>query len=291
MIDEFVPANGLRFHCVRSQPASAGAPLLLFLHGFPQFWGAWKAQLDHFGQRYLAVAPDLRGYNLSDKPGAEEAYRMKHLVADVAALAAHYTDRPFVLIGHDWGGAVAWAFAIAHSERLRRLVIINAPHPGVFQRELACNPAQQKASQYMLFFRTPDAEQRLSANHFEWLQRALWNWGAGGDAFSPESRHAHLDAWAQPGALTGGLNYYRANKAGPSGEPHAPLDPAALMVKVPTTVIWGEQDVALLPGNLDGLGHFVPQLDVHRIPDASHWVIEEQPDRVNRLIEDAIETS
>jgi epoxide hydrolase 4 len=279
---EYVEVNGVRLHV-----ALAGrreAPLMLFLHGFPDFWYEWRRQLEHFEGDFLAVAPDLRGYNLSDKPSELDAYRIKPLLDDVKALAARFGRERFVLVGHDWGGAVAWAFAIAYPNMLEKLVIVNAPHPGVFQRELRENPAQAKASQYMLLFRSGEAERVLSAGNCAWLQRAFDfdRWSA-----TPEERQMYLDAWSQPGALTGGLNYYRANHAGPPlpGEPEpAPRDPAQFMVRVPTLVIWGERDTALLTGNLDGLDRFVPDLRIERVPDATHWVVHEKPYLVNRLI-------
>ena len=142
---EWRDCNGVRLHCA---VAGSGEKLMLFLHGFPEFWAAWRKPMEHFAARgWLCVAPDLRGYNLSDKPEGVEAYKAKHLVADVAALGEHYSrGRKFVLVAHDWGGAVAWAFAISQAARLEKLVMINSPHPYLFWRELCDNPAQQKAS-------------------------------------------------------------------------------------------------------------------------------------------------
>lgn len=282
--ESWVEANGLRLHCM-----SAGqGPLMLFLHGFPEFWYAWKELLREFGRDHLAVAPDMRGYNLSDKPVAVEQYRSRHLVEDIRALAAHFAPgRLFTLVAHDWGGAVAWAFAIRYPQLLERLIIINAPHPAVFARLLTHDPAQQRASAYMHMFRSAEAEARLSADGFATLLNRVMGDGLASGSFSAEDRAAYVQAWSVPGALTGGLNYYRANEfvapqAG-SSPPPAP-DPAAWRVTVPTLVIWGEADKALLPQNLDGLQEFVPDLTIKRVPGASHWIIHEQP----RLIEDCI---
>ncbi|MBF6591479.1 MAG: alpha/beta hydrolase [Ktedonobacterales bacterium] len=271
--------NGIRLHYV----TEGQGPLLLFLHGFPEFWYAWNAQLAEFGRDYQAVAVDLRGYNLSSKPAELEQYAMPHLVEDVRALADALGARRFVLVGHDWGGVVAWAFAMAHPERLERLVIINAPHPAIFLRELRDNPAQQQASQYMLVFRSPQAEAILSANTYAALLGNLF-------PMTNEDRAAYIAAWSQPGALTGGLNYYRAARIGPATgeEPPDPSgllpDATALVVHVPTLVIWGERDTALLTGNLDGLDAYVPNLTIERIPDGSHWVVHERPAPVNAAI-------
>jgi pimeloyl-ACP methyl ester carboxylesterase len=260
---------------------------MLFLHGFPEFWYAWKNQLLEFGRDHLAVAPDMRGYNLSAKPTGLDAYRVRALVEDVRALADHFSpQRQFVLVAHDWGGAIAWAFAIRHPELLERLVIINAPHPGIFAKLLADNAEQQKASRYMTWFRRPDAEARLSADGYARLVNTVMGDGLKSGVFDEVDKAAYLQAWSQPGALTGGLNYYRANQWVAPGSASVELDAAKLTVKVPTLVIWGEGDTALTLNNLDGLDQYVPQLTIRRIPGASHWVIHEQPDVVSGYIRD-----
>jgi pimeloyl-ACP methyl ester carboxylesterase len=261
----------------------------VFVHGFPEFWYEWRRQLVEFGRDHQAVAPDMRGYNLSGKPADLAQYRVPNMVEDLRALAVHLGHERFVLVGHDWGGVIAWAFGMAHPELLERLIIINAPHPAIFDREIRENPAQQSASRYMLTFRTPEAEALLSADNYALLIEALSR--DLGERFTAADRAAYREAWSQPGALTGGLNYYRAAGVGPSGGDGAPArslggDVAHLIVRVPTLVIWGERDHALLTGNLVGLERFVPDLTIERIPDGSHWVVNEQPERVNRLIRD-----
>jgi pimeloyl-ACP methyl ester carboxylesterase len=280
----FADVNGVRLHY-----AAAGAgKLLLFLHGFPEFWYAWKDQLAHFAPDFLAVAPDMRGYNLSSKPAAVDLYAMKYLVADIRALIAHLGAQTCCLVGHDWGGVVAWAVAMAFPEVVEKLVIINAPHPAVFDRELRENPAQQQASQYMLLFRSPQAEALISANNFANFQEAILGPLLRQGFLTEADRQAYLDAWSQPGAITGGLNYYRAAQAGPAAPGEVPsrveLHLPSLEVKSPTLVIWGEQDPYLLTGNLDGLEHYVPHLSVERLPDATHWVVHEKPALVNSFI-------
>ncbi len=287
MKDAYVTVNGVRLHYV-----SAGTgELMLFLHGFPEFWYAWQNQLHEFGRDHLAVAPDMRGYNLSEKPAALDQYHMGALVQDVRALAGHFSpQRKFTLVAHDWGGAVAWAFAIRHPELLDRLVIINAPHPGVFATLLATNPEQQKASGYMNMFRSAAAEATLSADDYAPLVKTVMGAGLASGAFNEQDKAAYLQAWSQPGALTGGLNYYRANQLGPppAGGGFG-LDPARLTVKVPTLVIWGEADTALTVNNLDGLEQYVSQLTLRRIPGASHWVVHEKPAAVNGYIRDFLQ--
>jgi pimeloyl-ACP methyl ester carboxylesterase len=283
---KFAEVNGVKLHYV----TEGQGKLLLFAHGFPEFWYGWKKQLDEFGRDHQAVAPDLRGYNLSSKPADVDQYAVPLMVEDIRALAAHIGAKKFTLVGHDWGGVVAWAFAAAHPEMLEQLVIINAPHPAVFARELRENPAQQQASQYMLVFRSPQTEAFLSANNCAALVENILGEGLKKGYFNEEDKKAYVEAWSQPGALTGGLNYYRAAHIGPpTGEAgefaaQAGLDPAAFRIKVPTLVIWGEKDAYLLAGNLEGLDKFVPNLRVERIPEAGHWVVHEQPERVNRFI-------
>ena len=294
--DTYVTVNGVRLHCV----TAGEGPLILFLHGFPEFWYEWKHQLQEFGKDHLVVAPDLRGYNLSEKPAALDQYRPEVLVEDIRALADHFRqNRKFVLVGHDWGGALAWLFAMAHPEYLQKLIIINAPHPAIFARLLASDPAQQQASQYMLLFRSPGAEDVLSANNYAVLVDAVLSNLLKTGAFTAADKAAYLNAWSQPGALTGGLNYYRASNLGPASpqteaatalSDHAGrLNPAQLRIHVPTLVLWGEQDIALLPSNLDGLDQFVPQLTVQRIPDGSHWVVHEHPAKISAAIRSFIQ--
>jgi len=273
-----VPGDGVSLHLVTAAPgvsSDSSAPLL-FLHGFPEFWYAWRRQLTAFGGERLTAAPDMRGFGRSDKPQGVDAYRLPHLVADVAAVLDRISPgRPAVLVGHDWGGVVAWQFAAQHPERLEKLVIINAPHPAVFARELLNNPAQRLASAYVALFRSPLAEPLLRAGQFALLRRAVFG-GAARGAFSPEDRRRYLAAWSQTGALTGGLNLYRAARF-VSAEAVGPI-------RVPTLVLWGERDTALLTGNLEGLGEYVSDLTVRRIPGGTHWVVHEQPGIINSSI-------
>ena len=282
---EFAEVNGQRLHYV----TVGRGPLIVFLHGFPEFWYEWKNQLAEFSRDHTAVAPDLRGYNLSSNPEELSAYAIPNLVADVHALVTTLLKSTggskFTLVAHDWGGVLAWVYAAQHPEMLDKLVILNAPHPTIFGRELRENPAQQKASEYMLMFRSQEAEALLSEDEFAWLKRAVL-----GSNPSKVDEDAYVEAWSQPGALTGGLNYYRASGVGPppssaatSATPPAQTTPP-MMVRVPTLVIWGEKDTALLTGNLNGLDQYVPKLTVKRIPDGTHWIPREKAADVNRLI-------
>ncbi len=283
----YADVNGVRLHY-----AEAGdGKLILFLHGFPEFWYAWKDQLSEFGKDHRAVAVDMRGYNLSSKPPEVEAYRLATLVEDIKQLADHLGAKRFVLVGHDWGGVVAWSFAIAHPDRLEKLVIINAPHPAIFGREIATNPAQQQASQYMSQFRAPGAEAALSANNYAALADGILGEGIKQGYITEQDRVAYIEAWSQPGALTGGLNYYRAmggaSGPGAGGAPNAGSgapSAASFAVRVPTLVIWGERDQFLLTGNLKGLEEFVPDLRIEQVPDAGHWIVHQKRELVNRVM-------
>ena len=288
----YVAVNGIRLHCV----TAGSGPLMLCLHGFPEFWYEWKEQLREFSKDHLVVAPDLRGYNLSDKPASLDAYRIPALLEDIRGVADHFREgKKFILVAHDWGGALAWGFAMMHPEYLKKLIIINAPHPVIFQKLLASDSDQQQASQYMLLLRSPSAEEQLSAGNYAFLVQIVLGELLSSGKLTEADKEEYIKAWSQPGALTGGLNYYRANQVGPPAPPEMgkemeasggkfQLDPSMAVVRVPTLVIWGEKDIALTVKNLDGLEKLVPQLTVKRVPDGSHWVIHEKPTEVNAYI-------
>jgi pimeloyl-ACP methyl ester carboxylesterase len=304
---EYADVNGVRLHYAKA----GSGPLIVFLHGFPEFWYEWKHQIAEFSRDHTVVAPDMRGYNLSSKPAEVSAYAVPALIEDVRALASHLLKttggQKFTLVAHDWGGAIAWVFAAFHPEMLDKLVIVNAPHPTIFGRLLRDNAAQQRASGYMQMFRSAEAEATLSANGYQQLVASVLGAGLKDGTVTEEDRQEYLAAWSQPGALTGGLNYYRAAQVGPpapaqtqtspDSEPRPATSSAAatstvaavaaappLIIRVPTLVIWGEKDTALLTENLDGLDQVVTTLTVKRIADGTHWVVREKAPEVNRLI-------
>jgi epoxide hydrolase 4 len=293
--DGYANLETVRIHYTES--GSDDSELIIFLHGFPEFWYQWKNQLGHFGRTHHAVAPDLRGYNLSSKPRDIEDYALPLLVEDVRGLAAHFGrggENKFTLVGHDWGGVIAWAFALTHPDWLERLVIINAPHPAIFARELAHNRAQQKASEYIGMLRNPVAETMLSADGYARLAQVTLTRGMDRGYFTEADRVAYLAAWSQPGALKGMVNYYRAVSFGANGDElpdaSAVLPGASSWVThVPTMVMWGMKDEYLLPGNLQGLEDYVTNHRVEPIANGSHWVIHEQPETVNRHLRDFLE--
>lgn len=272
-------ADGVRLHAAAAGDAG---PLMLFLHGFPEFWQAWHRQLAEFSRDHRAVALDLRGYNLSDKPRRTADYTIAKLVADIRHILVELSPgRPAIVVGHDWGGIIAWTLAREAPELFQRLVIINAPHPAIFYRELKRSCAQRFASSYGLFFQLNGiAEATLAAFGFAALRWMLFGISTRPERFSPELRAAYREAWRQRHALRGGLAYYRNVR----DLRRSIVSPANWQIDVPTLVLWGDKDPALLRGNLDGLEAFVPRLTVRRHADATHWIVHEDPEWVNAAI-------
>lgn len=274
-----------------AEAGEPGAPLVICLHGFPEYWAGWRPVMEELAGDFHIVAPDQRGYNLSSRPGGADAYRTGNMVADLAALADRLSpERPFVLAGHDWGASVAYAYAIAHPDRLTHLVVANGVHPACFQRAIIADPAQRRASQYFNRLRAPDAEALLSENDFAGTLRMIEEFSKTG-WLDEDTRKGYREAWSQPGALTAMLNWYRASPivvpAPDEAVTHAPLMDApvdAMRVAVPHLVLWGEADGALTPACLEGLEAYAPQLTVRRIADAGHWILHERP----REVADAI---
>jgi pimeloyl-ACP methyl ester carboxylesterase len=290
--DHFADLEGCRIHYVSR---GEGKPIL-FLHGFPQFWFLWREQLADLGRDHAVYAPDLRGYNLSCKPEDPEAYRMRHLLGDVVGLIRDLEISPLTLVGHDWGGIVSWAFALKYPEMLERLVIIDAPPPFTWNRDLRESPKQRDAVNYMVELSkpSPEPEEMLAANDFSMMDDVMLRIGGAQARLSDADRAVYHEAWAQPGALRGGLNYYRSARMGEQvAAGGVPEEYAAKItsqtVEVPTLVIWGENDAALLPSLTRGLSEWVPDLRVEIVPGAGHWVPYERPEVVNSLIRDFID--
>ncbi|MGN6828117.1 alpha/beta fold hydrolase [Paucibacter sp. M5-1] len=270
--------HGITLSCRACGPTDA--PRLVFLHGFPEAAFVWDELMQMLAPRFRCVAPNLRGYERSSSPAEVEAYRAKHLMADIKALIAATGDGPLAaLVAHDWGGAVAWNLAVQAPALMRQLVIINSPHPGTFLRELQLNPAQREASAYMNWLCRPDAEALLAADDYARMWPFFTEMG-GAAWLSDALRQRYREVWDQ--GLSGPLNYYRASPM----RPPTPEDPGAMAlsfapefvtVRLPTLVIWGEEDRALPPGMLDGLAQFVPQLDLQRVAGAGHWIVHERP--------------
>jgi pimeloyl-ACP methyl ester carboxylesterase len=289
MQSRFVQVNGIKLHCMEA----GRGKLMLFIHGWPEFWLAWKEQLPEFARDFHVVAPDTRGINLSDKPADVAQYHGKHLVEDMRQLIGALGHERAIVVAHDWGGAAAWNLAAWYPELIEKLVILNSPHPVQYARELANNPEQQAASQYMLLLRDPKAERVLAEDNYRRLFHQFDGWKKSLKPPDAATLDEYRKAWTQPGALTASLNYYRATPLHPPTQGDRGVDAASLpadkfTVRVPTLVIWGMKDTALRPGLLDGLERFVPDLRIERIAEGSHWIAHEFPERVNALIRDFV---
>jgi epoxide hydrolase 4 len=280
--------HGITLSC-RANAEAPGLPRALLLHGFPEAAFVWDEVMQRLVGRVQCIAPNLRGYERSSAPAEVEAYRAKHLVTDIAALIALTTQKgaPIdLLVAHDWGGAIAWNLAALKPELLRRLLIINSPHPATFLRELRDNPAQQAASAYMNFLCRPDAAALLAEDDFARLWPFFENMGGSAWLDAP-TRERYREVWSL--GLEGALNYYRASPLRPpvsaSDAIHTlMLPPEMTTVRVPTTVLWGDVDTALPPSLLDGLDAFVPDVDVQHVAGATHWIVHEQPERIARVV-------
>lgn len=282
--------NTYELETVSLNVAQAGderKPLIICLHGFPEFWEAWAPVMQELSNDFHLAAPDQRGFNLSSKPEAVEAYRTKHMVADLDSLAARLSpDKPFILAGHDWGASVAYAYAIAYPQRVSKLVIANGVHPVCFQHAIINDGEQRAASQYINRLREADAEELLSDDEYRRLLRMIAGFSKT-DFMSDEMKARYIKAWSQQGALTGMLNWYRASPiVVPQIErPHENpmiLDMAEdkFSVQMPHLVIWGEEDDALRPSCLNGLERFAQDLKIVRVKNAGHWILHEKPHEV-----------
>jgi len=283
--------NGIDLHYAAC--GEPGAPLMVFLHGFPEYWAAWKDVMPRFAATHFCLAPDQRGYNLSSKPGRVEDYATKHMVEDLSQLAQQFSpDAKFVLAGHDWGASVAYAFAMWHPERLERLVIANGVHPGPFQTALLNDADQIEASQYIHLLRSDKAERVLSEDSFDRLFKMV-----GGFSQAPfldaDEKAGYAQAWGQPGALTGMVNWYRASpiyvpESGLSVEREKALaiDPARLQITMPHLLLHGIEDRALRPSAFKDIGAYAPETEILEVTGAGHWILHERPEIVADKIAD-----
>jgi pimeloyl-ACP methyl ester carboxylesterase len=279
---EWVKANGLSLEVqVAGDPASDR--LALLLHGFPEHAFSWRHQLPLFARLgYRVWAPNQRGYGNSPKPKGVASYRIDELVADVAGLVDASGARHVTLVGHDWGGLVAWEFAARRARPLERLVIMNVPHPARFREELASNPAQRRRSRYALFFQLPWLpEWLLRRKGAALIDEAFRGMAIDKSRFPDDVLAFYKRNVLQPGAATAMLNWYRA-----AGRSFGALGAAATTIETPTLLIWGEEDTALGKETTFGTERYVKDLTVRYLPRVSHWVQQEAPEEVNRILED-----
>ncbi|WP_256685802.1 alpha/beta fold hydrolase [Halococcus qingdaonensis] len=263
-------------------------PLVVLLHGFPEFWYAWRNQIDSLAAAgFHVVAPDLRGYNRSEKPPGVDSYRLKRLVDDVVELVDHFEAERANVVGHDWGGVIAWEFGHRRPDRLDRLVVLNAPHPEALERELR-SPTQLARSWYALFFQLPRVPEAILKRTDGWLGELLRTAPANSAAFDESAIERYEHAIARPGALTAAIDYYRAFGRSQLRRWFGLTDSSGRhpTIEAETLVIWGEQDSALGTELLDGLDRWVPDARIERLPDASHWVQNDAPEPVTDLLEE-----
>lgn len=265
--ENFVDVNGIKLHIIS---IGSGQPLIL-LHGFPDFWYGWKSVIPKLKDKFRLIIPDMRGYNLSDKPKGIQKYRIDYLIEDIRVIIEKLSLGNVYLAGHDWGGVVAWVFAEKYPNLLKKLAILNAPHPKIFQEKLRNDKKQQEASFYIFKFLKPDGEKWLFEEDYKWLKWAVFEGMVNKKDFSELDKQKYLEAWTQENAILSGVNYYRANIS---------FDQFTGIIKIPTMVIHGMKDVAVLPGVLEGLSKYVSDLKVVRAENSSHWVIHDEPDLI-----------
>jgi pimeloyl-ACP methyl ester carboxylesterase len=269
-------------------------PAIFFLHGFPESHRTWRHQLAEFARDHYVIAPDQRGFARSSKPANVSDYAPDKPVADLIALADHLGVGNFTLVGHDWGGAIAWMAALQNPGRIARLIILNAPHPLVFQRSMFDGSGQREASQYIRAFRNPEIDKYIASIGIEGFFDTTFAKHADPALLAPEKAN-YVDEWSQPGAMTAMLNWYRASiiivpETGEDAEPPAWLDGPFPPVTQPTLVIWGMGDKALLPVQLASLDALVPDLTIVKVEDAGHFVPWEKPDAVNQAMREWLAT-
>jgi pimeloyl-ACP methyl ester carboxylesterase len=261
----YADSNGVKIHYA----TMGSGPLIVMIHGFPDFWYTWRSQMEALAGSYQVVAIDQRGYNLSDKPKGVENYDMKLLVADVITVIKHFNQEKAIIVGHDWGGAVSWTLATYAPQYVDKLIILNLPHLRGLSRELAHNPQQQKNSQYARNFQQPDAASKLTP-------QALAEW-----VTDPEAKKKYIEAFERSD-LEAMLNYYKRNYP---REPYVEDQSPVVKVKAPVLMIHGLKDWALLPGALNNTWDWLEKdLTLVTVPDAGHFVQADAPDFVNRTI-------
>ncbi len=282
----YIHVNNLRMHYV----TAGEGPLMVMLHGFPEFWYSWRHQIPVMAQRFQVVAPDMRGYNQTEKPVGVGNYRLSVLMEDIRGLVQALGRDRCVLVAHDWGGGVAWPLAMKYPQLVDRLIIMNCPPPATLMRHLQKNRTQLRRSYYMFLFQLPWLpEMALRRKDYQLIEKAFRGWAIDKSAFSELDIRLFKEAAAKPGALTGGINYYRAAmreafKSLLKGE--TPGGDGG-KVKCPTLVIWGENDEALGKElTYDFHQEVEGPLEIKYIPNCSHWVQQEQPELVNRYMLD-----
>lgn len=271
--DEYINTNGIKLHYV----TQGEGPLMLMLHGFPEFWYSWRHQIPEFSQDYKVVALDLRGYNKSDKPQQQSAYVMSEFIKDVEGVIKGLGYDRCVLVGHDWGGMIAWYFTYAHPEMVEKLIVMNTPHPAKFAQGLR-TPQQLMRSSYAFFFQLPLLPELLIQwSDYQAIESAFKGMAINKNAFSSQDIEVYKNAASRRGSLTAMLNYYR-NAFSNMGKQSWSI------LQVPTLMIWGEEDTALGKELTYRTQEYVRDFQIRYIPNCSHWVQQEEPVLVNQYM-------
>jgi len=275
---QYISTNGIQLHC----KVGGEGPLMIMLHGFPEFWYSWRKQIPALLPHFKLVIPDMRGYNKSDRPKGVKNYQLSALVADIKGLIQHFVNEKAIIVGHDWGGAVSWALSYEEPALVEKLIILNMPHPYEMWRNVLTNFEQTKRSYYIFLFQFPGiAEYGINADLQSFFLRSLRDWSHNKDAFTDEDIAHYIKAFADPSAMTAAINYYRAS----SRYLKMWLNGKKKKVQCPVLMIWGEDDKALGKE----LTYTTPRYCANRvftkyIPNCSHWVQHEYPDIVNQEI-------
>jgi pimeloyl-ACP methyl ester carboxylesterase len=270
-----IKTNGINLHVVQAGPEDG--PLVILLHGFPEFWYGWHKQIDFLAEQgYRVYAPDQRGYNISEKPNGIAAYNLDELAADIIGLIDASGRDKAMLVGHDWGAAVAWWTACKYPQRLNKLVILNVPHQNVFRKTVTTDLEQMMRSWYMGFFQIPFIPETLMGVMSEVLARGMQSSSKPG-AFTDEDMAEYRKAWAQPGALKSMINWYRSIIQQPPKSP----DPR---VKIPTLILWGKKDAYLKWEMAQASVDFCDNGKLIYFDNATHWIQHEEPERVNEAM-------
>ena len=294
----YIDIEGVNIHYVSAEPCANEntntVATLVFLHGFPEYWQAWQHQLNYFSNNYRVIAPDLPGYNLSDKPNDVNFYQVPHLIAFISKfIAAVSQNQKVFLVAHDWGGAIAWPLAAFYPQYIDKLVILNAAHPSTFTREMINNPLQRSKSDYIHQLIDLNAIDLLQQHNYQYLCEKM-TFSDGSSVLNDNTKTLYINAWQQTGVINGMLQYYRAmpqlaskNEINSNEQVKQVTEMKIpnIRVHVPTLILWGEQDEAFVVENLDDLEQYVPNCTIKRFQDASHWLMHEKSTEINHAIE------
>ncbi|WP_343215948.1 alpha/beta hydrolase [Colwellia sp. Arc7-D] len=294
----YIDIEGVNIHYVSDEPCANEntntVATLVFLHGFPEYWQAWQHQLNYFSNNYRVIAPDLPGYNLSDKPNDVNFYQVPHLIAFISKfIAAVSQNQKVFLVAHDWGGAIAWPLAAFYPQYIDKLVILNAAHPSTFTREMINNPLQRSKSDYIHQLIDLNAKDLLQQNNYQYLCEKM-TFSDGSSVLNDKNKTLYINVWQQTGVINGMLQYYRAmpqlaskneKNSNEQVKQVTEMKIPNIRVHVPTLILWGEQDEAFVVENLDDLEQYVPNCTIKRFQDASHWLMHEKSTEINYAIE------